>query len=240
MSALASASFGRLTIVGTTHVDRSSIERVRKVIAEMHPSVVAVELDEERLWALKDPDRDKVGSPLSSGLLPWLLALLERSAGSLTEVFPGTEMLEAIEAGQRSGAQVAMIDKPIGVILEEVKRIPLLEKTRIGIDILTALLSIVGRQKTAQLKGVDIQKLLTEFDAKYPTLSRILVAERNRYMANRLRETLESTPGVVVAVVGLGHVNGIAQNMTRYPPATRQLPPGMTYEWTIRTDTSLP
>mgnify|MGYP001067196284 CR=1 FL=1 len=223
----------KLAIVGTTHVDKSSVERVRRTISETQPSVVAVELDEERLCALRDPDRDKLDSPVRSGLLPWLLALLERSVGSLTEVFPGSEMLEAVEEAQRVGARVAMIDRPIGAILEDLRNIPRVEKVKIGVDILTALIGI-GAKRRITLKGADLQKLMAEFDAKYPTLSQILVKERDRYMADRLRKILDSTAGRVVAVVGLGHVSGIVQHLAGQDQTSSRSHSELRYGWTLR------
>jgi pheromone shutdown protein TraB len=196
--------------------------------------VVAVELDEERLFALRDPDRDKLDSPIRSGLLPWLMALLERTVGSLTDVFPGSEMLEAVDEAERVGANTIMIDKPIQSILREIGEIPLLEKVKIGLAVLTALLSISTRQETAQLPRSGLDELVAEFEAKYPTLFRILVKERDRYMADRLREILDSTTGPVIAVVGLGHVKGIKQLLALDPRSHSISEYGLRYEWTLR------
>lgn len=223
----------RLVIVGTTHVDKSSIERVHRTIADTRPSVVAVELCEERLWALRDKERDRVDSPIRSGLLPWLLTLLERAAGSLTDVFPGSEMLEAVDEAEKVGARIVMIDRPIGLILQDLKAIPLAEKAKIGIDILLAFFTIGSSRKTVLLAGESLDKMMAEFDAKYPTLSRILVQERDRFMADRLQEIIRSTSGRVVVVVGLGHVNGIMQHLTRSEQALSGEHLGLRYEWTV-------
>ena len=223
----------RLAVVGTSHVDKSSVERVRRTISEMRPSVVALELDEERLFALKDPDRDKLDSPAHSGLLPWLLALLERSVGSMTGVFPGSEMLEAAEEAQRVGARVIMIDKPVGTILRDLGSMPLLEKVRIGVDVMVALFTIGTGRRSAQSTDASLDKLMSEFDAKYPALSRILVKERDRYMAERLEEILRSTTGQVTAVVGLGHVKGIMQHLAKSEQALREDLLQVRYEWTL-------
>ena len=142
--------------------------------------MVAVELDEERLFALRDPDRGKLDSPIRSGLLPWLMALLERSVGSLTEVFPGSEMLEAVDEAERVGAKTIMIDRPIQSILKEIREVPLMERLKIGLDVLVALFAISTRRQTNQLKKSDLDELITEFEAKYPTLFRILVKERDQ------------------------------------------------------------
>jgi len=216
-------------------VDKSSVERVRATISDVHPSVVAVELDEERLLALRDPDRDKLDSPIRSGLLPWLMALLERSVGSMTDVFPGSEMLEAVDEAERVGARTIMIDRPIQSILTEIREVPLLEKLKIGLDVLTALFAISTKRQTAQITKSDFNELIAEFEAKYPTLFRILVKERDRYMADRLEEILRSTTGPVIAVVGLGHVNGIKQHLAAGRQAHGATDFGLKYEWTLRT-----
>ncbi len=195
--------------------------------------MVAVELCEERLWALGDPDRGKLGSPISMGLLPWLLALLERAVGAVTDVFPGTEMMEAVEEARKVGAQVVLIDRPIGQILYDVGRVPFFEKLRIGVDVVLAMFAVRMKQKGSGIGNASLGQLMTEFGKKYPTLWRILVEDRDRYMADRLREILSSTSGSVVAVVGFGHVDGINRNLAS---AERDLPAegtGLRYEWTI-------
>jgi pheromone shutdown protein TraB len=223
----------RLIILGTTHVDKSSIERVRRTISERRPSVVAVELDEERLFALRDPDRGRLDSPIRSGLLPWMMVLLERSVGSLTEVFPGSEMLQAVDEAERVGAKTILIDKRIDSILEQIRDTPLLEKLKIGLDLLAALFAISTKRETAQLMKASLDELIAEFGAKYPTLFRILVTDRDRYMADRLQEILDSTTSQVIAVVGLGHVTGIMQYLGRNRQAPSMSGLGVIYEWTL-------
>lgn len=196
--------------------------------------MVAVELDEERLFALRDPDRGKLDSPMRSGLLPWLMALLERSVGSMTDVFPGSEMLEAVDEAERAGARTVMIDKPIQSILREIGEVPLLEKLKIGLDVLAVLFAISTKRQTAQITKSDFEELMAEFEAKYPTLFRILVKERDRYMADRLQEILETTAGPVVAVVGLGHVKGISEHLAAGRQTLGTTGLGVRYEWTLR------
>lgn len=195
--------------------------------------MVAVELDEERLEALRDPDRGKLDSPIRTGLLPWLLALLERSVGSLTDVFPGSEMLEAVDEADRVGAKTIMIDKPIDSILEEIRNVPLLEKSKIGLDVLVALFAIITKRNTAELTKTSFDSLIADFGVKYPTLFRILVRDRDQYMADRLQEILDSTTGPVIAIVGFGHVKGIMQHLAMNRQARITSSPGLRYEWTL-------
>ena len=152
----------------------------------------------------------------------------------MTDVFPGSEMLEAVDEAERTEAKTVMIDKPIGSILEEIRNVPLMEKLKIGFDALAALFAIATKRKTAQLTTTGLDSLMAEFGARYPTLFRILVKERDRYMACRLQEILDSTIGPVIAVVGLGHVDGIMRHlaMNRQAPSAGHL--GVRFEWTLR------
>jgi len=195
--------------------------------------VVAVELCHERLEALRDSNREKLGLPFRSGFLLWLLALLEKAVGSLTGVFPGSEMLEAVDEAKRIQAQVVMIDKPVSTIFEELRNIPTVERFRIGIDALAALFQIGVRPKMMRLKDATLDKMMVEFDSKYPTLSRILVKERDRYMADRLRELLSSTSGRIVAVVGLGHVKGIRHHLVECAENELFGHSQFRYDWTV-------
>jgi pheromone shutdown protein TraB len=195
--------------------------------------VVAVELCEERLWALRDPNRGKLSSPINTGFLPWLLALLERAVGSLTDVFPGTEMLEAVDEAEKDGAQVVLIDKPIRQILDEIGRVPFFEKLRIGADVILALFAVRTKQRGSKIHDTSLEQLMAEFSVKYPTLWRILVEDRDIHMADRLREILGSTSGYVVAVVGFGHVSGINRNLAAAHRDFLTEKAGFRYEWTI-------
>lgn len=195
--------------------------------------MVAVELDEQRLEALRDPDRERLESPIRTGLLPWLLALLEKSVGSLTDVFPGSEMLEAVDEAEAVGAKTILIDQPIDLILQEIRGVPLLERLRIGFDVLVAMFAIVTKRNTADLTKTDLDSLLSEFGVKYPTLFRILVEDRDQFMADRLRDILDSTTGTVIAIVGLGHVKGVNENLALNRQTRIAGSSAVRYEWTL-------
>ena len=78
-----------LRIIGTAHVSRESAEVVKQQIAEWQPDVVAIELDENRLASLKDPqkfDDEALTKVLKEGrtsllLFQSLLAIEQRKMG---------------------------------------------------------------------------------------------------------------------------------------------------------------
>lgn len=74
-----------------------------------------------------------------------------------------------------------------------------------------------------------LERLLAEMSDDYPELSRVFVKERDEFLAFSLRKCsqpipIESNssgfvPATVVAVVGIGHLQGILQQWNQ-PPIT--------------------
>ena len=207
-------SIGRLIMVGTIHVQKSSVENVKKIIFETKPSIVAVELCRDRYYLLKTRVETSPMPTLRFGVIPWLLAVLERTAGEKTGVFPGAEMVEAAAAGVRLGAKIEFIDMPIQQIIQRIQTIPFREKSRLFVDSILALVTILVGVKVEKNIPESPDKLVLRFKNRYPDLYRCLVEERNRYIVQRLASILASTTGTIVAVVGLGHLNDLAKELS--------------------------
>jgi pheromone shutdown protein TraB len=226
---MSEVNLGRLTIIGTMHVDKSSVERVRKAVLERKPEVVAVELCENRFRALS---RGTGGPPtiFHQDLLAWLLSLLEKTFGAKTGVFPGFEMLEAAREAEGIGAKVELIDMPIEWIVQKIQSIPLGEKVRLIYDSVIAILSLIFQRRAGERLSVNLKELMEEFRQKYPALHKYLVEERDKYMGERLKSILNETTGTVLAVVGLGHVEGLTNELVK-PPSEAYSAFSFTYSW---------
>jgi len=215
-------------LVGTAHISQRSVEEVREAVETLHPDAVCVELDAQRLESLRDPNRWKdlnLMGALRQGKGPFLLANLalssfQRRMGLHTGVKPGAELLEAVEAAEARGAAVELVDRPIRTtLLRAWRRTGLWKK----LSLFSALLASafedpeLGEEDLAKLRERDaLSALLEEVGEALPAAKEILIDERDRYMAGKIR----STPGrTVVAVVGAGHVPGITRELEREIPA---------------------
>ena len=97
-------------LIGTAHVSQRSVEDVGKVIDELRPDTVCVELDAARHQALVDPKRwrnlDIFEIIRQRRLAFWVTSLglssYQRRLGEKLGVRPGAEMLAAIEHGKRA------------------------------------------------------------------------------------------------------------------------------------------
>ena len=204
----------RLTLIGTMHVDPKSALFVSDSILRLRPEVVALELDRSRLFALQNPESSRATGSLGPSYLG--LVLLERFAGQLTGSAPGTEMLRAVEAASRVDAKVELIDLPISATVAGLRSLPLREKLRIAVDSIAGIVALpFGR---AGLEGLteNIQEQLVTFRSRYPSLSRLLLDQREEHMVSRLREILDTSTGAIVGVVGFGHLAGLKKGLTGY------------------------
>jgi len=198
----------RLSLIGTIHVDPKSASFARETILRIKPEVVALELDEGRLMALENPGRSSGRRGGGSFLA---MMLLERFAGEMTGSPPGQEMLRAVEAARAVGARVAFVDLPIGMTVGSLRKLPLREKMRLGVDSLVsiALLPFGGFNLSKLTENLEEQLQL--FRLRYPELSKILLDVREEFMVARIRDIMCSSAGQVVAVVGYGHLKSLTK-----------------------------
>lgn len=208
----------RIVLVGTAHVSRRSVEEVRQVIETERPETVCVELDEQRLRTLLDPEqwkRTDVLAVVRQGkalflLSSLLMASIQRRIGRQLGVQPGAELQEAVEAARDVGSRVELIDRDIRVTLRRAwSRFGLWERLKVSVQILGGVLSAeeldveaVEALKRNETLGDAMELLAREF----PGVKDVLIDERDRYMAEKIRRA----PGrTVVAVLGMGHLPGV-------------------------------
>jgi len=189
-------------------VDPKSASFVRETIMGLNPEVVALELDEGRLMALQNPGKSSGRGGGGSFLA---MMLLERFAGEMTGSPPGQEMLRAAEAAKAIGARVAFVDLPIGMTVGSLRKLPLREKVRLGVDsvVSIALLPFGGFNLSKLTENLEEQLRL--FRLRYPELSRLLLDVREEFMVARIQDIMYSTAGQVVAVVGYGHLKSLTR-----------------------------
>ncbi|HLE96704.1 MAG TPA: TraB/GumN family protein [Candidatus Thermoplasmatota archaeon] len=222
---------GNVVLVGTAHVSRKSVDEVRDAIRDVRPKVVAVELDPNRFQALTEKRRweDTPITELLRGgrsffiLAQTMLASFQRRVGARYGVEPGAEMLAGIEAAKEVGAEIALADRDIGVTLKRAwHRMRFREKWRLGFEFSKSFVGASDEEELDVDEMVEREDVLTlmmeELSQVAPSVSEVLVSERDRYLAERIRQEsrrAEAAGGRLVAVVGAGHVKGIVADLER-------------------------
>jgi len=212
------------TLLGTAHVSPASVAAVRHHIESGRFDAVAIELCPSRHRALTDRDawrnmnlfqiiRDRKAGMMMASLA---LAAYQRRISEQFGIEPGAEMKAAIDAAEAADRPLQLIDREIGVTLKRTSR--RLSWWKRWVLTNGMVLSLFSREEIAEedierLKQGDIlTETFSEFADQSPELYESLIAERDRYMAARLRAENEGRgERRVLAVLGAGHLAGTVE-----------------------------
>ena len=216
-----------ILLVGTAHISAESVELVHQVIAEQRPDCVCVELDERRYQALSEKTRWEGldlrevirNRQLATLLLNFLLSSYQRRLGGKLGVMPGSELLEATRTAESLGIPFALCDRDIRVTLRRAwGALSLWDKSKL---LASALLGLVEEQELNEeelrrIRQKDVlSELMNELGRVMPGLRRVLIDERDAYLAQKIRETEGKK---IVAVIGAGHVIGMRAALSANEP----------------------
>lgn len=213
----------RYTLLGTAHVSQASVEAVRAAIDSGAYDTVAVELDPGRLQSLTDPealaklDIVKVLREGKTHLFAANLALAayQRRLAEQLGVEPGAELKAAVQEARARGLPYHLIDREVGLTFRRaMQKLGWWGRAKTGAGILLAMVGDeeIGEDDIEKLKGGDVlESSFGEFAAHSPALYESVIDERDRYMASHLRELAGGPAREVLAVVGAGHLPGLAR-----------------------------
>ncbi len=216
--------FRNLILIGTSHIAKESIDEVERIITEERPDVVALELDKGRFYALLHGIKGRIGinEVKTIGFKGYLFAKIgefaERKLGNKVGISPGEEMLKAAKIASKEGIKIALVDQKIEVTLKNFsKELTWREKFRFVSDIFKGIFSKKYRIKI-DLRKVPkkdlINKMLKQVKERYPNFYKVLVTDRNKYMAKKLFRLMQDYKKVV-AVVGAGHEDEIIEEIKK-------------------------
>jgi pheromone shutdown-related protein TraB len=210
-----------VTLVGTAHVSRESAQQVRETIQQEKPDTVCVELCASRYQSIRQKERwqqtdivkvirEKKSFLLLSNLL---LASFQKRIAKQFDINPGAEMIEAIQTAEEIGAQIHLADRDIRTTLSRTwHSMGLWSKIKLLFQLVMSLGEVkdIKEEDIEKMKQEDVlESLLAEVGRSLPGLKRILIDERDQYLA----EKIKAAPGQkIVAVVGAGHVQGIQRH----------------------------
>jgi pheromone shutdown protein TraB len=206
-----------IILVGVGHVFDIS-KQVHGIILENAPVAVALELDRNRLLVIQARDRGEELPP-QRGMLAKFQERIAKEFG----VQAGDEMLAGYKAAKEINAKLFLVDMDINrVIMRINEQLTFKEKMKMFAGLFATPFI---RKKTVEkeLKRYEEagEDYMEEIGKAMPTIKRVLIDERNEYMAKNIRK-IEEEFGTVLAVIGDGHVPGISKILAdRTPRAIR-------------------
>lgn len=135
--------FKNITLIGSSHIAKESVNEIRKSCAEINPDIVAIELDENRLAVLvsemnekksynknENGKKKKRNRSLSNifkiGLNGYIFSLIgefaEKKLGNIVGTKPGIDMISAYQYAQENKKKVALIDQDIRKTLKNLSK----------------------------------------------------------------------------------------------------------------------
>ena len=212
----------KILLIGTAHISQSSVDEVNTVINQVQPDTVCIELCSSRYQAMlakdqwKNMDIFKVIREGKSFLLfaNLIMTAFQKRLGSKLGVKPGAEMFEAANVAEKLNSELVLADRDVKITLQRTWRgMRFWGKMKVLGQLLASLFirEEISKEEIEKLKESDAlseaMKMLAE---QSPEMKRILIDERDQYMAEKIRQSMGK---LVVAVVGAGHVKGLTAEL---------------------------
>ncbi|PIN76447.1 hypothetical protein COV17_02440 [Candidatus Woesearchaeota archaeon CG10_big_fil_rev_8_21_14_0_10_36_11] len=215
-----------LHIIGTSHIAAQSVREIEKAIEYEKPDIICVELDIQRASALFDEQKTKISIAqiLQIGVKGYVFAkvgqYVQQKLGNTVGIAPGADMKTALEIARQKKIDVAFIDQPIQVTLKHFsKSLTWKEKMRFVIDFFKGIFAPKKQMKRLGMQEFDLRKvpqdkliltMIEQVKERYPSVYKVLVEDRNKYMVKKIVVLLRKYPEKkLLAVVGAGHVSGM-------------------------------
>ena len=214
-------NYKNLTIIGTSHIAKQSLEDVEKEIEGQRPDIIALELDKNRLYGLfKKQGKIRIYDIKRVGLKGFIFSLIgawaEKKLGKLVGVAPGSEMKIAVRLAKKHNIKIALIDQDIEITLKRFsKSLTWGEKWNFLVDIVKAIFvrkNVIEFDLTKVPSRKVIKKLVGQVKKRYPNIYKVLIEERNDVMAENLKKIMEDHQDKkILAIVGAGHEDDILE-----------------------------
>ncbi len=240
----------KIAILGSIHISKESMEQVTQGIRKLNPEWVLMELDKERFQRYNHlpnkgnkhtfPKSDPISEPnpetgtapedpevpdAPSLKLPFMQVLegLQQDMGNLSGVFPGSEMVTAIDLVQRLQIPFKLIDRPISETMHRLATVTLQ-----GQEEQDHLLSQIDHEEMPtdaqsmeslfqDFKNPEVlTEILHEFRQTFPMLAKIFLDERDAYMLTQIRSHIQEYPQArILIIVGGGHMHALIQGIRK-------------------------
>jgi pheromone shutdown-related protein TraB len=212
-------SFKNIHILGGSHVSAVSIENVKKAVSEITPDIIALELDIGRVEALRSKEKPSKKELLKilgmKGFLFYVFGeFVQKKFGKAMGIEPGSEMMAGLDEAEKNKIRVVLIDRNIGITL---RRFSKYFKKR---EILKMILDSFTQKIKFDINDITedaVEKVLDIAKTRYPTFHKVLVDERDYFMARNLYQINKENPDAkILAIVGAGHVKGMMNYLTMF------------------------
>jgi len=203
-----------ITLIGTGHVFDLS-KQITDIFDQKGPDILCIELDKQRYQGLMlkqtNPEKYQEESK-NQPIIYKLLARFQDGMANEYGVKAGQEMITTIEYAQSHQIPLAFIDMNAqNMFSKMLKKMSISEKIKIMFSGIGGFF-ISKKRVEKELNNIqdNFDDYLNEIGKKFPTIKRVLIDERNSFMAQQLTSASEKYEKII-AVVGDGHIPGLIE-----------------------------
>ena len=229
-----------LFVIGSSHLSKTSPKIIKSIISRKDIDLVMIELDRDRLYSILKKKEDNFISFFRKNfrnlgfvttLFLLILRSLQKGLGKRLGIIPGRDMITAYKVAKKLHKKYFLIDQPLIITASKLSKV---------LGFRGIFLLLFGTIFSRKGSNMDIKSFFYDpleeevehakklFKETSPALFRVLVEERNRYMAKnalqiiRAEEEKLGRPVGVVIVTGAMHAREIFNLLTRSYRGTLQ------------------
>lgn len=209
-----------ITLIETAHVSKQSVLEVQETIDKIKPDIICIELDENRAQRINQPVdyssmrlvdviREKKVILVT---INYILSQFQKKVANNMDSKVGDEMRMGITKANEHNIPLTYIDRDVQITFKRIwSYLTLGEKGKFILSFFENDSIDVDESDIEELKKQDVlNNALAQISKEFPTVSRILVTERDQYMAQSIKEA----PGEnILAIIGAAHGPGIERTL---------------------------
>lgn len=210
----------KVTLIETAHVSKNSVIEVEETLASLQPDHICVELDQQRAAKINTPvDYSSMKlidvikeKKLILVITNYILGQYQKKMAKNMDSNVGDEMRMGMKIAQENDVPVSYIDRDIQITFKRIwSHLSLWEKLKIFNSLLSSEDVNIDETDIENLKKEDVlNNALKEISESLPTVHRILVTERDQYMAQSIKNASGQN---VAAIIGAAHGPGIEKHL---------------------------
>jgi pheromone shutdown protein TraB len=233
-------AIGNITLIGTNHVSEASGTEITDHCKENPVDIVCVELDEKRYsrihqgdtgFSMEDMQKHIEQLGLPGYLLSVVIAFFQRVLAILFNIKPGHDMITATEYAKKENKLLVFIDQDAELTLRRFSEKFTLEEalTILPKMVVYSISDMVNKDSEIftmlDLRKVPPLKLIRLINKRtkiiFPTFYKVIIDDRNRYMAKEIIRIAEEYPDShILVVIGGGHLDGVSSLLKKhFPPS---------------------
>lgn len=217
-------------IVPTSHASEKSEQDVKDAIDYVKPDVVGLELDSRRFRKFENENIQKISErsfrdiireskniDLKGRIILIVFSIMQsKVASKLGMDILGLDMKSGYEYAKKKNIKIALVDKDIqdtfNDLTDKISKKELV-KTLFGFMIAYIQITISSEEDMSQYENIeesDVKTAISSMDKHFPSLKKILIDQRNEYIAKNMISIAKENNRCLV-VVGAAHKPGLSK-----------------------------